>query len=281
MADKWNMIVDVARCENCHNCVLATKDETVDNAFPGYSAPQPRHGHDWIKLTRQVRGRGHMVDTAYLPSMCNHCDDAPCVAAGGGCVTKRADGIVLIDPDRAKGRRDLLTACPYGAIYWNAALSLPQHWTFDAHLLDQRWQELRASQACPTGALETVKLADPAMQTRARAEALETLPSDTPAKPRVWYKNLHRFTKAFLGGTVLAQSAEGLDVIVGAKVTLTEGGVALAETITDSFGDFKFDGLNPDGRALVLLIQHGPAQQSRSVTLTDTTVLDPVIFAPA
>lgn len=279
MADKWNMIVDVARCENCHNCVLATKDETVDNAFPGYSAPQPRHGHDWIKLTRKVRGRGHMVDTAYLPSMCNHCDDAPCVAAGGGSVTKRADGIVLIDPDRAKGRKDLLTACPYGAIWWNEALSLPQHWTFDAHLLDQGWKEPRAAQACPTGALQAVKLSDEAMQTRARKEGLETLPSATPARPRVWYQNLHRFTKAFLGGTVLTEARGVKDVVTGAEVTLSQGGKVLAKTTTDSFGDFKLDRLEPDGTAYDLTVTCAAGSRKLAVILTDTTVLDPVIFA--
>ncbi len=28
---KWNLIIDVALCENCNNCVLSTKDEQVGN----------------------------------------------------------------------------------------------------------------------------------------------------------------------------------------------------------------------------------------------------------
>ena len=48
--------------------------------------------------------------------MCNHCDDAPCVRAGGGAIRKRDDGIVVIDPVAARGRRDLIDSCPYGAI---------------------------------------------------------------------------------------------------------------------------------------------------------------------
>ena len=60
-----------------------------------------------------------MIDIAYVPTMCNHCDDAPCVAKGGGAVKKRDDGIVLIDPEKAKGRKDLVDACPYGHIWWN------------------------------------------------------------------------------------------------------------------------------------------------------------------
>lgn len=278
MSDKWNMIVDVARCENCHNCVLATKDETIDNDFPGYSAPQPRHGHEWIKLTRKVRGRSHMVDTAYLPSMCNHCDDAPCLAAGGDCVSKRADGLVIINPQKAKGRRDLVDACPYGNIWWNDALDLPQHWTFDAHLLDQGWKEPRASQACPTGAMEAVKISDAAMSARAQQDGLETLPNKAGAKPRVWYKNLHRFTHAFLGGTVLQEENGVKDVIIGASVRLSRDGRPVAEAKTDTFGDFKFDGLMPDGGSYQLSIQTPQGQQSLEITLADTCVLDPVIF---
>ena len=132
--NKWNMIVDVARCENCHNCTLSCKDEHEDNNFPGYAAPAPRHGDAWIKITRRVRGEGHLTDAAYLPTMCNHCDDAPCLKAdaGRGAVKKRADGIVIIEPEKAKGRRDLVDSCPYGAISWNEEFEVPQIWIFDA-----------------------------------------------------------------------------------------------------------------------------------------------------
>ncbi|AVW93370.1 4Fe-4S dicluster domain-containing protein [Celeribacter baekdonensis] len=278
MSEKWNMIIDVARCENCHNCTLATKDETVENDFPGYSAPQPRHGHEWIKLTRKVRGRNHLVDTAYLPSMCNHCDDAPCVHTGAGCVSKRDDGLVIIDPQKAKGRRDLVDACPYGNIWWNEELDLPQHWTFDAHLLDQGWKEPRASQACPTGAMEAVKLTDDAMAARASRDGLETLPNDAGAKPRVWYRNLFRFTHAFLGGTVLHETDGVKDVVIDASVTLRRDGQKIAATRTDMFGDFKFDGLLPDGAIYEIVVSAPEGSETLSVALADTVVLDPIVL---
>ena len=97
MQQKWNMIIDVAECTNCQLCTLAAMDEYVGNDWPGYAAPMPRHGHKWINILQKERGQVPMVDVAYVPTMCNHCDDAPCVAKGGGAVTKRADGIVLID----------------------------------------------------------------------------------------------------------------------------------------------------------------------------------------
>ena len=158
----WNLLVDVARCENCQVCTLAVKDEHVGNYFPGYAAPQPLHGHEWISIKRRVRGEGSMVDAAYLPTMCNHCDNAPCLKAGArdGSVRKREDGIVIIDPERAKGRRDLVDSCPYGSIWWNEDLQLPQIWIFDAHLLDQGWKEPRCAQGCPAGVYRAVKVDD-------------------------------------------------------------------------------------------------------------------------
>ena len=120
---KWNMIIDVAECTNCNLCTLATMDEYVGNDLPGYSAPMPKHGHRWINILQKERGQAPMIDVAYVPTMCNHCDNAPCVAKGGGAVSKRDDGIVLIDPVKAKGRKDLVDACPYGHIWWNEELN--------------------------------------------------------------------------------------------------------------------------------------------------------------
>jgi Fe-S-cluster-containing dehydrogenase component len=90
--DKWNLIIDVAKCENCNNCVLAAKDELVGNNFPGYSAPHAAQGTGAIRIERTTRGTTPMVDAAYVPRMCNHCDNAPCLKAGAdGAVRKRDD----------------------------------------------------------------------------------------------------------------------------------------------------------------------------------------------
>mgnify|MGYP006171339505 CR=1 FL=1 len=50
-------------------------------------------------------------------------------------VAQTADGIVIIDPVKSKGRKDLVESCPHGQIWWNEELQLPQKWIFDAHLL--------------------------------------------------------------------------------------------------------------------------------------------------
>jgi len=158
---KWNLVIDVASCTNCHLCTLSAADEYVGNEFPGYTAPMPKHGHRWVDILQKERGQRPMIDLAYVPTMCNHCDDPPCLAASrNGAVTKRADGIVLIDPVRARGQKQIVDACPYGHVWWNEELQLPQSWPFDAHLLDNGWVHTRGDQACPTGAMRSVKLED-------------------------------------------------------------------------------------------------------------------------
>lgn len=240
---KWALIVDVERCSGCYNCVLANQDEHIDNDFPGYAAPQPKQGSAWIRIERVVRGSPPMVDAAYVPQMCNHCDNAPCVAAGRGAVNKRDDGIVIIDPVRARGRRDLVDVCPYGAVRWNEALQLPQIWIFDAHLLDQGWREPRCVQACPTGALEAAKLSDAELAARVNKDELAPLRAGTSNAPRVFYRNLHRAQSHFLGGSVLAQVDGRIECVEGAEVSLYAADGVATRMHTDVFGDFKFDSL--------------------------------------
>jgi Fe-S-cluster-containing dehydrogenase component len=256
--DKWNLIIDVAKCENCHNCTIAVKDEFGGNDFPGYSAPQPPQGHEWIKIRRRVRGDAPMVDAAYLPTTCNHCDDAPCIkAAGDGCVYKRPDGIVIIDPRRAKGRKDLVQACPYGAIWWNEELQLPQAWIFDAHLLDQGWKQPRCAQACPTGALQALKVEDAAMREIAGRETLEVLRPELGTRPRVYYRNLHRYDKCFIGASVVGELNGQVE-----------------QAATDHFGDFKIDKLPPRSGPYKLEISHRSfAALGLEVTLSESVYL--------
>ena len=196
---KWNLIVDVGRCHNSNNCFLSVADEYQGNEHPGYSAAMPAHGHRWIDVKKKERGQAPMVDVAYLPKMCMHCDDAPCItAAENDAVIKRDDGIVIIDPEKAKGQKHLVDACPYGAIWWNEERQLPQHWNFDAHLLDSGWKEPRCVQSCPTGALSSVLLDNSEMEKLKSEEGLEELQPEVKTRPRVHYKNLHLYKKCFI-----------------------------------------------------------------------------------
>lgn len=244
---KWNLIIDIDKCHNCANCFIAAKDEYVGNEFKGYSAPQPLHGHSWIKIDEYERGTYPAVQTSFVPKMCNHCDDAPCKKVGGDAVQKRNDGIVIIDPLKAKGREDIVRSCPYGAIFWNEELQIPQHWTFDAHLLDQGWKEPRCAQVCPTGAIQALKISDTDMEERAALEDLRPLNEELKTKPRVYYKNLDSVQKCFIAGTAIYQKMDVSECLEGADVILkNKEGQVISSTQTDAYGDFRINGLEPE-----------------------------------
>lgn len=271
MAKKWNLIVDVALCDNCRLCFLAVKDEYVGNDFPGVSAAQPAEGrHRWLDIQRKERGAYPIVEARFLPVMCNHCDNAPCMkAAEGGAVRKRPDGIVIIDPDRARGQKKIMAACPYNAIFWNEEKDIPQAWPFDAHLLDEGWTRTRAQQACPMNVFRTICVDDAEMERIRVEEDLEVLRPELGTKPRVWYKNLHRITTCFVGGTVVERVNGVEECAAGAEVVLTQHGREIGRATTDTFGEFVIDRLEPKSGSYHLEITGASGRHATDFDLGD------------
>jgi Fe-S-cluster-containing dehydrogenase component len=273
MAKKWNMIVDIERCNNCRGCFLAVKDEHTGNEFPGYAAEQPPMGANWLDIERKERGSYPIVDAHFKPVMCNHCDDAPCMkVAKNGAIKKRGDGIVIIDPDKAKGQKEIVDACPYGAVSWNAELELPQIWIFDAHLLDQGWDKTRIEQMCPTDVFRSVKVEDAEMQRIVESEGLETRGSKEGARPRVWYKNTHLFDKIFVSGTVVAMVDGIEECVAGAEIIVKKDGSEVGSATTDIFGEFKIDKLEPESGSYEVKISAATRSTSQNFELTDASL---------
>ena len=234
----------------------------------------PRHGHRWIDIKARERGHGPVMDVVYLPVMCQHCDDAPCIsAAKNGAVRKRDDGIVIIDPVKSKGQKAIAEACPYGAVKWNEEAQIPQHWFFDAHLLDRGWEEPRCAQVCVTGALKALKVTDEEMERLRREEKLEELQPESATRPRVHYKNLARFTHDFIGGTLIATVDGVTDCVSGASVTLEQKGSVVGKTISDCYGEFKIEELPAGGTCNVTIAREGFQPKNLSVELETSVYL--------
>jgi Fe-S-cluster-containing dehydrogenase component len=245
---RYGMLVDVTKCNGCYNCFLACKDEYCEIGHPGYSAPQPMTGQAWMRIVNTERGRFPKVKVDYTAIPCMHCDSPACVtAAPDGAIYKRKDGIVLIDPKKAKGKKDLVTSCPYRVIYWNEEEQVPQKCTLCAHLLDDGWKEPRCVEACPTGALLFGDLDDPksavAKALTAAKGTVEALHPEYKLDEKVRYVGL---PKAFVAGAVVLGDKD--ECAVGVTVTLegAAGGPAAGAkktTETDAFGDFEFEDL--------------------------------------
>jgi len=254
---KWNMVIDVDRCMDCNDCFLADKDEFTGNDFPPYSVAQPWSGHRWMNIMRKERGQYPLVQVAYRPTPCLHCDDAPCVRdSPQGTIYKREDGLVIIDPVAAKGHPEIVATCPYEVIYWNEEAQVAQKCTGCAHLIDEGWTDTRCSQVCPADAIKLVLADDGEMGALIASEGLEVLRPELGAKPRVYYKNLYKFEKAFIAGNVVFEDTD--ECAEGAKATVVAGGTAdgpvVGEAVANNYGDFYVDRLEP-GRDYLLTVK--------------------------
>ncbi len=229
-------LIDVGICNGCYCCQIACKDEHVTNDWTPYAKPQPETGQFWLKINEHVRGTVPKVKVAYVPRLCNHCRNAPCVPpCPVNAIYRRPDGMVVIDPVKCTGCKNCVDACPYGVIYFNDGLNIAQKCTGCAHLLDSGWKEPRCVDACPTGAIKFVEESE----AQDFIKSAEFQSPQLKTKPRVYYKNL---PKRFIAGTVYDPVEK--EVIIGATCTLAESGTSKKYTCeTDSYGDFWFEKL--------------------------------------
>ena len=128
------IITDLNRCVGCMACSTACK--TV-NGVP--------IGDFWIKVLRvgpnqcgDYEGRRPNVEMNFLPVSCQHCADAPCIAAcPTGASLKREDGTVQVDKEFCIGCLQCIDACPYGVRYFNEELSVVEKCTLCEQQIEQ------------------------------------------------------------------------------------------------------------------------------------------------
>jgi Fe-S-cluster-containing dehydrogenase component len=234
-------------------------------------------GQAWMRIVEQERGQFPKVKVDYTAIPCMHCDDAACVeASADGAVYRREDGIVLIDPEKARGHAGIVSSCPYRAIFWNEEEQVPQKCTLCAHLLDTGYQEPRCVESCPTAALVFGDLDDPesaASKALAAAES-EVLHPEYGLGEKVRYIGLPR---SFVAGSVVLGDRD--ECAAGVTVTLTRDGHT-ATTQTDAFGDFEFEGLPANASCAVEISTSGYEPWTADVRTTTSLSLGDVVLRP-
>lgn len=217
------IVVDLARCNGCFNCQIACKDEHCGNDWSPIAKPEPETGSFWCRVDQRERGKVPVVKVAYTPRFFDR--DEELLAAAPECVYEREDGIVIIDPEKAVGRRDLADA--YEGIYWNTEYDIPQKCTMCAHLLDGGWDAPRCVDACATDAL---RFGDIESFGNELEDAFQFCEGS-----RFYYLNM---PKRWIAGSVVDREAN--EVLIGAGVSIFDrAGKRVAALTTDEFGDFK------------------------------------------
>ncbi|WP_277641528.1 4Fe-4S dicluster domain-containing protein [Wolinella succinogenes] len=111
MAKNYAMVIDLNRCVGCGACDLACKSEN--------NTPVGIH---WSNHVVETTGVFPNVSFTYRPTLCNHCDDAPCVRAcpTGAMYKDKESGMTLHNADKCIGCKSCMLADPYHVIYYNA-----------------------------------------------------------------------------------------------------------------------------------------------------------------
>ncbi|MFQ5606353.1 MAG: 4Fe-4S dicluster domain-containing protein [Candidatus Zixiibacteriota bacterium] len=161
----YAMGVDIHKCIGCGRCVEACKKE---NNVPRDSL----HFRTWVeRYIIPAEGEAYVdspnggmngfpepkedIDTLrtfFVPKLCNHCENPPCVqVCPVGATFVSPDGVVLIDEDYCVGCRYCIQACSYGARYMHPEKLVAEKCTFCYHRITKGLLPA-CVEVCPTQA---------------------------------------------------------------------------------------------------------------------------------
>lgn len=204
---RYGMGVTIDKCIGCGRCAEACKQENRVPREPFFfrtwverytilenghtEVDSPNGGINGFPPLKEEDERS-ILKTFFVPKLCNHCDNPPCVqVCPVGATFKTEDGVILVDEKYCIGCRYCIQACPYGARYLHPEKRVADKCTFCYHRIT-RGLRPACVEACPTAARTFGDLhqkASPLMRFL-RFEKLQVLKPYLNTKPKVFYAGL-------------------------------------------------------------------------------------------
>ena len=105
---QYGFLVNSSRCQACNKCVEACRRYN--------KTPEETPSRRWIVEYTNEYGKLVRFSTG-----CMHCAKPACMTVcPAGAITKRADGIVVVNDDRCIGCKYCYQACPYGVPHYTS-----------------------------------------------------------------------------------------------------------------------------------------------------------------
>jgi len=155
MNKRLGMVIDQERCIGCEACSIACR---LENNSMGY----------WIRIETQggkekdtPKGVFPDLTLNFLPKLCNHCLNPPCVdVCPVNALQKREDGPVILDQGLCTFCKACANACPYNVIYVNEKEELIEKCNLCVHRIDKGLEPFCVI-CCEGQALHFGDLSDP------------------------------------------------------------------------------------------------------------------------
>lgn len=210
MSKQMAFYFDASACNGCKACVIACKSKNQLPVGINWRRVTEYGGGSWVQdpddPTRKLPNNIY----AYAVSIsCNHCEKAICVeVCPTGAMTKRDDGIVVIDESKCIGCRYCEWACPYGAPQYNAEAGIMTKCNFCEDELAEGNAPYCVS-ACVMRALDFGELSE--LQAKYGTEnAIEPLPTSDLTKPALVITPHRHAQKSGEGsGRIITMAEEG------------------------------------------------------------------------
>jgi Fe-S-cluster-containing dehydrogenase component len=136
----YALIINYELCWGCRTCEVACKQE--NGAADGI-----RLISVWQDGPRIMDGK---LDVVFRVGVCQHCDDPACVdACPEEAITRREDGIVVLDDQQCSGCRLCVDACPYDAIAFDDFNGVARKCNLCHHRVDRGLVPACADNVCP------------------------------------------------------------------------------------------------------------------------------------